>query len=116
LGDIAAKEFASYVEKMHPGLNFYFWPSLIAFPFENIYDLAKQMFSEIKRTKPQLLNEILFDQAVVGFLTTKQGGNVVFLTCLRNLAHDQAGLFMKQRRFPPMQNWPKEIESGLTAI
>lgn len=100
---------------MYPGLDFYFWPSLIAFPFENMYDLANQMLSEIKRTKPRLLNEILFDQALVGFLT-KQGGDIVFLTCLRNLANDQAGLFMEQRRFPPMQNWPKEIESGLKGL
>ena len=105
-------EAAAYIAKMFPNMSFNFWPSLIAFPLHYIYALASAIFREIRQGKPKLLKLIFFDQALAGFIA-KPGGDVAFLRFLDGLAHDQAGLFMEQRRFPPMLFWPKEIDAAL---
>lgn len=105
-------ESAAYIAKTYPDMSFYFWPSLVAFSLEYIYGLASALFAEVKQSKPQLLKMILFDKALVGFIA-KPGGDLAFLRFLEGLAGEQAGLFMEQRRFPPVLFWPKEIDSAL---
>jgi hypothetical protein len=94
---------------------FTFWPSLIAFSLEHIFTLALELFTEIKRRKPQLLNLILFDPALATFLT-RAGSDVVFARFLSGLARDQAQLNMELRRFPPILFWPKELEVALKQL
>jgi hypothetical protein len=105
-------ESAAYLAKMNPEMSFYFWPSFIAFPLKHVYSLASALFSEIKKGKRQLLKEIFFDESLASFIA-KPGGDLAFLRFLDGLAQEQVGLFMEQRRFPPMLFWPKEIDSGL---
>jgi hypothetical protein len=106
---------ADYIQKMYPDMNFYSWPSLIAFPLEYVNSLASALLQEIRQGKPKLLKLILFDPALAEFLT-KPGGDTFFLEFLNSLAHEQASLFMEQRRFPPMLNWPNEISTGLKEL
>jgi hypothetical protein len=105
-------ESAAYMAKAYPGIAFYFWSSLIAFPLEHVFGLAVAVFEEIKKGKPHLLKKILVDDGLA-ILLAKPGGDAAFLGFLSGLASDQAGLYMEQRRFPPMLIWPKEIASAL---
>jgi hypothetical protein len=106
------QESSAYVAKMYPGMDFYFWPSLIAFPLGHIHGLALTLFSEIKKAKSELLKLILFDPALAGFFT-RPGADMVFARFLGGLASDQAHLYMETGRFPPMQFWPKELDVAI---
>jgi hypothetical protein len=106
------QESSAYVAKMYPEMYFAFWPSLIAFPLEHIYGLALTLFTEIAKAKRELLNLILLDATLVGFLT-KPGSDMIFARFLSGLASNQAQLYMEQNRFPPMQFWPKELDAAI---
>jgi len=106
------QESSAYVAKIYPEMYFTFWPSLIAFPLEHIHGLALTLFSEIRKAKPELLNLILFDPALAGFLT-RPGSDMVFARFLSGLACNQTQLHIEMRRSPPMQFWPKELEAAI---
>jgi hypothetical protein len=110
---LGTNESAQYLERMYPHLNFYFWPSFIAFPFEYVYSLFSTVFAEITERKPQLLKLILFDPSLAGFLV-KPDGVQAFLRFLDALANEQVGLFFEQRRIPPHIFWPRDIQKALT--
>jgi len=109
------KESAAYVAAAYPAMYFAFWPCLIAFPLENIFGLALELFIEIKKGKPQLLNLILFDPALASYLT-RPGSDMVFARFLSGLARDQAQLYLELRRFPPMLVWPKELDAAFKQL
>ncbi|MGO9641715.1 MAG: hypothetical protein ACLP1Y_10465 [Candidatus Acidiferrales bacterium] len=109
------QDSAAFAAKVHPGLIFAFRPSLIAFPLEYVYALALMLFDDIKSSRFELLNLILFDQALTGFLR-KPGAYMVFVKFLSGLARDQGQLYMELHRFPPMQFWPKEIDAAFKEL
>jgi len=109
---LGTDESAEYLEKRYPHLNFYFWPSFIAFPFDCIHILSSTVFAEITARTPKLLKEILFDPSLAGPLT-KPDGVQAFLRFLDALANEQVGLFFEQRRFPPHIFWPGDIQKAL---
>jgi hypothetical protein len=106
------QELSAYIAKTYPEIDFYFWPSLIAFPLGYIHGLALTLFSEIKKVKPELLKLVLFDPVLAVFLT-KPGSDMVFARFLNGLASDQERLFLEMRRFVPMQSWPMELDVAI---
>jgi hypothetical protein len=107
-------ESAAYLEKMHPDLTFYFWPSLVAFQLEHVFGLASALFTEIKLGNHKLLKLVMFDPMLVAFIA--KSGESTFLRFLDALAQEQASLFMGMRRFPPMLDWPKELDSAIKQL
>jgi hypothetical protein len=99
----------------YPGLYFAFWPSLIAFSLEHIFDLALELFTQTKKAKSQFLELVLFDHALVRFLT-RPGSDVVFSGFLRGLATEQSKLYLQMRRFAPMLDWPKELAEAFKQL
>jgi hypothetical protein len=111
------RESHDYVSKMYPDISFVFYPGLIAFPLEYIADLAFTLFKEIRTGKTPLLDLILFDPALVGFLK-KRGADMlradmVFAKFLNGLAADAARLHIEKFYIPPMVNWPKELAEAM---
>ena len=107
-------ESYAYVTKTFPDMYFTFWPSLIAFPLENIIGLASALLTEIGHGKPQILSMICFDLMIVSTLL-KPGGDMIFARSLGNLASDSAKLHIELHHFPPMIFWPPELDQAMKA-
>jgi hypothetical protein len=110
-GTDTAESYA-YVTKTYPDMYFTFWPSLIAFPLENIIGLASELLTEIRKGKPHILSMIYFDPALVSVLL-KPGGDMVFARSLGNLVSDSAQLHIQLHHFPPMVFWPPELDQAM---
>ncbi|MGA8776072.1 MAG: hypothetical protein WB536_16890 [Terriglobales bacterium] len=110
---VSNNEAAANVARAHPDVQFYFRPSFIAFPLEHIYELAESIYSEIRMAKPELLKLIVFELVWANMLTAPTTGAPIFLEFLAGIARDQAALYMEQRRFPPMNFWPQDIQVAL---
>jgi hypothetical protein len=102
----------AYVSKMYPEISFEFYPGLIAFRLDYVTDLALTLLKEIRTGKTRLLDLILFDPALVGFLK-KPESDMVFARFVSGLAGDAADFFMRLQRFPLMVNWPKELNEAM---
>jgi hypothetical protein len=100
---------AEYVAERYPDTSFRFWPSLIAFSFTPIMPLALKVYKEIAAGRSDFLKLLVFDPALAHLLINKPGGTEVFGKFLRGLTGDRLELFNQQGRFPPMDDWPKEL-------
>jgi hypothetical protein len=103
-GSDDTKDSTAYISNTYPGLTFVFYPSLIAYPLENIGELALAIYTEIKTGKFQLLNLILFDPSLSGFLK-KPGSDLAFARMMSNLVSDSSQLHMQLYHFPPTVQW-----------
>jgi hypothetical protein len=110
--NVGTQESPGYVSKVYPEISFEFYPGLIAFRLDYVTDLALTLFKEIRTGKTRLLDLILFDPALVGFLK-KPGSDMVFARFVSGLAGEAAQFHMQLRRFPPMVNWPKELDDAM---
>ena len=106
-------ESVKYAKEVYPNVWFRFWPSFIAFNFEHIYEFAAILFSEIKKGKPEILNQILIDAGFANILTRSDTGEQTYMSFLGSLHKQQSGLFLEQRRFPPIVYWPDEIGEAM---
>lgn len=107
-------ETAAFMKKYHTGIEFGFWPSLIAFPLQNISRLALRLLTAIKGRNLEALQEVLFEEGLGQFLIND--GGVIFLRLLRQLENDRARLLMELHQFHFGTPWPKEITAGLKAL
>ncbi len=107
------KEVAAHIAKVCPDVQFYFWTSFVAFPFEHIYDLAETIYADIKKGKPELTKLILFEPEWANVFTSPAIGESIFIEVLANLTRDQSRLFMERQQFPPMNFWPQDIQAAL---
>lgn len=110
--NVGTQESPGYISKLYPEISFEFYPGLIAFRLDYVTDLALTLFREIKTGKTRLLDLILFDPALAGYLK-KPGSDMVFARFLSGLAADAADFFMQLHRFAPMVNWPKELDDAM---
>jgi hypothetical protein len=101
---------SAYVAQQYPDTVFSFWPSLIAFSFAPIMPLALKVYKEILAGQSEFLKLLMFDPALASLLTNKPQGTAVYAKFLQGLAVDRLELFNQQRRFPPMDDWPKELK------
>ena len=102
----------AYMKKVHPNTRFEFFPSLIAFPLENVTEVALKLLSEIKRGNKDFLKPLMFDESLAVRLAN--GGEAIFARCLQQLA-DAKQLVARQRGnlwdYPAP--WPKEIAEAI---
>jgi hypothetical protein len=106
------KQSSAYIAAAYPGINFYFRPSLIAFPLEHIHAISLEIYDAIKTDRSHLLEQILFDPALVAFLKGA-GRDAAFLNCLRDIESEHGRLFLAMRRFRSMLPWPAELDVAL---
>lgn len=114
LGPETKPEVASYLKRQYPGIDFSFWPSLIAFDLKYLTSLAVEMFVKIKEMSQEYLIETLLDKTVAPIL-----GNdtlEVFLQCLRSLEDDHERLMNQFGRFGFLTNWPKQLDAALEGL
>lgn len=101
---------AAYVAERYPDTDFIFWPSLIAFSFAAIMPLALRVYKELLAGQSEFLKLLVFDRELAALLTNRPGGPAVYGKFLAGLAGDRLELFNQQHRFPPMDEWPKELK------
>jgi hypothetical protein len=100
---------AAYTAKSYPEIGFYFWPSLIAFPFAPIMPLALRVYEAVLASNSKFMDMLVFDDAIAGMLCNKAEKASIYGAFLRTLAQQQAEFFLSQHRFPPMNFWPEEL-------
>ncbi|MGB9485836.1 MAG: hypothetical protein WCD04_06975 [Terriglobia bacterium] len=99
-----------FVADHFPNIAFSFWPSLIAFPFRPIMPLALKVYREILARQSEFLKLLVFDPRMASVFTSNPGGRAVYGRFLKGLVSEQQNLFLQQHRFPPMDDWPKELK------
>lgn len=101
-----------YMKRTYPKANFIFRPSLIAFSFENITDLALKLLMEIRRGNTAFFKPLMFDESLAQFFANGDEG--IFARCLQQLAEAKKQLARERGRmwdFPIP--WPQEIADAI---
>jgi hypothetical protein len=107
-------ETVAFMKKHYPNIDFSFWASLVAFPLENVAQLAMKLLAAVNERNVAVLKEVLFEEHLAPFLV--KDGNEIFLKLLRQLDNDRNRLLMELRRFHFGTSWPKEIAQGLEGL
>jgi hypothetical protein len=107
-------ETVAFMKKYYAGVDFTFWPSLIAFPLENVAQLALKLLAAITGRNPEVLKDVLFEENLAPFLVNDNG--VIFLKLLRQLDNSRNTLQMELRRFHFGTAWPKAIAEGIAGL
>jgi hypothetical protein len=105
---------AAFIKRQYPDVAFGFWPSLIAFPLENISSLSLNLVSAIRRNDQELLRPVLFDPSLVSFLTEDRGAT--FAKLLQGLQQDRGRLQWELRMLPDGTVWPKEVAEAIANV
>jgi len=104
----------AYIAKIYPNLDFTFRPDMFAFELNPLHDLAKALFTEIKRSQPVLLKQILFDAGLVSILN-RPGSEGIFATFLDSVSKERGEVSMILRRFSA-SGWPLDLAKELTLL
>jgi hypothetical protein len=104
----------AFMKNLYPSIHFEFWPSLIAFPLENITGIALSIFTAIQQKNASFLKPLLFDENLAGILCGE--GEEIFLSLLRQLQSDKGQLEFELRRFNFGPSWPKELADALKKV
>ena len=108
-------ETGKIVRQLHPDLAYEFRADFLAESLAPVHGLAATLLAETKRGRPQFLNVILFDEAVVTIVTNP--ASTVFADFLDNLAKEHSQVYLAQQRFTPMSSaWPKDMGDELKRV
>jgi hypothetical protein len=110
-----SRDTAAYVAKQFPDTDFAFGPSLIAFRLAPIMPLALQVYKEILAGRSEFVKLLVFDSALASMITKGPRGAEVYGRFLRGLARSQAELFLAERRFLRIDNWPRELKQLISS-
>ncbi len=108
-------ESADYMKKAYPTIDFGFWPSLIAFPIENVMSLGATLLTGIKQKNSVFLKSTLFDENLAPILQ-RDSGQGVFARFIQQLDNSKHQLSLELRKLPLPTFWPKEIAEALKAL
>jgi len=96
-------------------IDFGFWPSVVAFSYEPVGKLAREMYLEILSGKSTILGRLIFDDQTAQAFSSANPQDV-FLRFLKGLSEVQAGLFLELGKFPSWWSWPEPIGSNLKVL
>jgi hypothetical protein len=103
-----------YGQDKYPGTDFGFWPSLVAFDFRFLTELAGQVFDRFDSGGKSQLADLLYNPEEVTILV--DSGKETFLCFLRTRQDLHEKLMFELRVFPGSTSWPQAIQDALKAM
>lgn len=102
-----AKNSVSLMSRRYAEMDFRFWPSLIAFPLDNISTLSMKLLSAIKSKDREFLQSLLIEPDLAEYLMSDE---LLLARLLRGLQTDRERLQMQFGKWDFGISWPKGIK------
>jgi hypothetical protein len=100
------------IKMQYPSISMVFRPDFLAYQLDVILNVATVLLEEIIEQKPSALKQVLMNEGLANLLI-QSNGEEILAKFLINLRKEQSTFFLQDRRMPPLNDWPAELNEIL---